>query len=715
MVRHGGWFAHIVLPILVAGSLAGCDEETPSSSGYALPLRLNPLRVQGASDADSAAAWALFDRDTGTRWSPPSAEAELTITLDTPRALAYLKVFGPGTGTLDLVSEGGAAVLPSALDLSKLRPGWNQVALGGGDPIDRLRLRVSGGGAVPDLELWTLDAPRTELATEELLQQIAWTKLEGQADVVSAQPASLALGSGGGESCGDFLFELPRDPRTYRRAWIAYGATGLFRPFVVTRALNDGPRTQGSWLREDTAVGVFVEPIDPARLAAGLNWYQVCLPAGAAGNVVLQDARFVGELDYGTNLVEAAGIGPALATPTQPVMELLDPLNSQAQEIAPEQRIVVAFERWISPDAVLLATDRGDWTVDCLDSAGTATRLSVEAKPDENRGVALLVQPSGSETLCAGLGIQPSKATARVSFLSVVGSGARQRIDWTRVVLASPREHFGRVAWVEGWAAVPSELVGARIEVDGVDTGSADSSFAQLLQRAGNRTDVWPVTITARMPDGTGSSRQFVLSRYSDQAGRVEAVLGDRGTHLSPEESAERYGEPGESVSQHVDPDADISIRLGTHVGVDIPEGSVNGNGLTVTITHLDVNAVPPLDPGIINVTAPTDHAYEFLPHGTEFKKAVTVLLPFDNALLPPGYTTEDVNAYYYDPDALRWRRLTRAQIDVAGGTTRSLTDHFTVMINAVVVAPEHPQLASFNPNEISGIRAADPNARGCR
>ncbi len=55
---------------------------------------------------------------------------------------------------------------------------------------------------------------------------------------------------------------------------------------------------------------------------------------------------------------------------------------------------------------------------------------------------------------------------------------------------------------------------------------------------------------------------------------------------------------------------------------------------------------------------------------------------------------------------------LARSAVDDKKDTVQSLTDHFTVMINAIVVAPEHPQVRTFNPNEIRDIQAADPGTR---
>src|SRR5690606_10764087 len=79
--------------------------------------------------------------------------------------------------------------------------------------------------------------------------------------------------------------------------------------------------------------------------------------------------------------------------------------------------------------------------------------------------------------------------------------------------------------------------------------------------------------------------------------------------------------------------------------------------------------------------------------------------------LVPEGYTVHDIETWYFDEASGRWARLARDSVEAAAGTIKSLTDHFTVMINAIVVTPEHPQASSFDGNRIKGLEAAHPGA----
>ena len=130
-----------------------------------------------------------------------------------------------------------------------------------------------------------------------------------------------------------------------------------------------------------------------------------------------------------------------------------------------------------------------------------------------------------------------------------------------------------------------------------------------------------------------------------------------------------------------------------------------------IGITPLGVGQVPRLDSGMTNVTAKPRGGYRFTPHPMTFAEDITVSLPYDPTLLDPDFTPQDIYTYFYDDAAACWQPLERVSVDEVSHVVTSLTDHFTEMINATVIVPEHPEGASFNPNAIKGIQAADPGA----
>ncbi|HZI11521.1 MAG TPA: SpvB/TcaC N-terminal domain-containing protein, partial [Myxococcus sp.] len=311
---------------------------------------------------------------------------------------------------------------------------------------------------------------------------------------------------------------------------------------------------------------------------------------------------------------------------------------------------------------------------------------------------------------CAGLRLRPSADTA-VTHLRVFGSGTGRRIDFPRIVLASPREHFGYEAWVDGWARAPSHVGGGvRVSIDGRDTGTTTGVFASLLQRTTEPGSAWPVTFTARFGDGSSFTRQFVL----DGSGGTLPGGANRGPALddglTEEQRRARFGSEGQLAEAEVAPGEARRIALGTDVSVELPARALRGRR-RISLKHLSTSEMPPLDPGLVNVTAPFRRGYEFKPHGETFDDALKVTLPYQPSLIPPGYVPEDIQTFYYDETLKRWEPLARAEIERGRQVVESLTDHFTVMINAIVVAPEHPQIASFDPNRLKGIKAATPTA----
>ncbi|SMD26223.1 SpvB/TcaC N-terminal domain-containing protein [Kibdelosporangium aridum] len=123
------------------------------------------------------------------------------------------------------------------------------------------------------------------------------------------------------------------------------------------------------------------------------------------------------------------------------------------------------------------------------------------------------------------------------------------------------------------------------------------------------------------------------------------------------------------------------------------------------------VNAayVPPLDPGMANVTKPPEQAYQFQP--AEENSAEQVSVPYDPAAVGKDFDTQDVHTYQYDDTNSCWRQLERLQVDEENQTIVSVTSQAGVLVNAAVTVPDSPQGTSFNPTQIKNIQAAQPGS----
>jgi hypothetical protein len=139
-----------------------------------------------------------------------------------------------------------------------------------------------------------------------------------------------------------------------------------------------------------------------------------------------------------------------------------------------------------------------------------------------------------------------------------------------------------------------------------------------------------------------------------------------------------------------------------------VPKGSLERNK-TLSITALRSNELPDLPVGLVNVTD-SAAGFRFLPHGEHFKKlAAKVVIPFDTALIPAGYTTKDIHTYFYDEVHKQWTALTTDTIEAGDGLALAYTTHFTDMINGIIKVPESPETQGYAPNAITDIKAANP------
>ncbi|MEV0382548.1 SpvB/TcaC N-terminal domain-containing protein [Nonomuraea sp. NPDC050643] len=129
-----------------------------------------------------------------------------------------------------------------------------------------------------------------------------------------------------------------------------------------------------------------------------------------------------------------------------------------------------------------------------------------------------------------------------------------------------------------------------------------------------------------------------------------------------------------------------------------------------IGVTPLSEAQLPALGTGMENVTKGPRRGYRFTPTPFEFKRDITVSLPYDPvALKASGLSPQDVRTYYFDEPDGCWRALERVAIDEQAGLVVSRTNHFTDMVNAAVVAPESPEQVSFDPTQIKNLQAASP------
>ncbi|MEW5850968.1 MAG: SpvB/TcaC N-terminal domain-containing protein [Myxococcota bacterium] len=232
--------------------------------------------------------------------------------------------------------------------------------------------------------------------------------------------------------------------------------------------------------------------------------------------------------------------------------------------------------------------------------------------------------------------------------------------------------------------------------------------FALVVSRQSEGTGPWWVDVTAYVADGAPLTRRVHLRTdyVEDRGGRN----GRSTSGLDPEIERALFGLEGDEATGTITREHGGEIKLGERVKLTAPGNAVRTDQ-ELKVRRPSSVGLARLNPGMINVTAPRGGGYQFLPHGARFETPITISIPYDPTLIPRGMGPSDVRTYYYDEQGAEYLPLERVMVDPNEYLVVSLTDHFTDMINAVIVKPEGPSPQSFNSNAISGAATADPLA----
>lgn len=662
--------------IVVCAFIVGCYGGIGSEEATRV-AKLTPSSVSNEN------AWKLFDRSTSSAYIPDGQP--LRIHFDRSSTIWAVKSFNASPYRVSIQTTDGRSI--ATLDLAKLGSGWHVFEMDALVSAEELVLTfdaVGDRGQIPELEFWSPVENTSDTGTRDNPRRATFP--------AGSQQEHLQPGS-----CASFELSLSRPSSVFRRVHLAYELNGALRSFSQSRTINGvAHQAAGRWVAGDG--GPVEEEIDPASLLLGSNEVKLCVPSGATGDVEIANLRLVGELDDGRRFAPAATIG----ADARDAAALVDDDDSTSAAIAANEIVTLAFDRLVAPDAIVLPTGEVS-RAECTLRDGTSLAVATKTRPAGSRTV---VELDGSRLACSELRLRFSDAVM-LSDIDVVGSGAAERVDWPRIVVTSPREHFGSFAWVAGFVARPGRMPGA-IRVDLADrrTAGLTGEFGELLSRADDGDTLWPVSLRATLPNGADSISRIVLgtsSKATLASATASAAAGTRGGSV-----VDRFGAEGDATSIRASANSKNEIRLGKAVGVDVPPGAL-ARPTVITVRHLGEDVLPPLDPGMINVTGPRDHGYEFLPHGQAFARAVEVVVPYEPTLIPEGMTPDDVRTYFYDPVAKHWKQLDRVAVDVGERVVRSATTHFTIMIDAVLAVPKNPTPLAFDLTLLTSIAAASP------
>lgn len=245
------------------------------------------------------------------------------------------------------------------------------------------------------------------------------------------------------------------------------------------------------------------------------------------------------------------------------------------------------------------------------------------------------------------------------------------------------RYYFER-AYVKGFLP-GADYENVSVKVDGVETRIFHGEFESVIDFPLEKTSC-SVEVEAKFPDGSTYCTSLTFSEPQNPD-----YIFDQGRNIY-------------HVEKFFTTSQDQSFSL-NGANLTAQAGALSENSM-LSITSLRAFDIPALDAGLVNVTK-GHSGFRFLPHGTTFLKDVEIGIPYDSALIPEGYTAQDVRTYYFDETSHHWVALTLDTIAFGKIVSKSL--HFTDMIDGILKLPESPEAQAFNSTTIKGIQAATP------
>jgi RHS repeat-associated protein len=695
---------------------------------------------------DGLSSWDLFDGNGGTTVAPLAA-VRLVVELSQLETVTRIRQFGSADYRLNVYrdQDWGWETIPSLTALSNdgTTPAWKTFTAGETVAVDRLLFElipvadgdsVGSSAGIGEIEIWGEVAGVEEGevgSTLDSLESIDKVNALLARDLphigeIAASPALLSLAE---NEIAVATFTFEQNPILFKRAYLLYDGYNLPRTVSAQRRINGLSWGGGFDLPEiDESPASWIpimEEINPAWLVEGENRLEF---RSGVENAKLRNIRLAVETDSGWNTVSAL---------SDPSVYDTDLASGLAIPSVGSTNVQIEFKQIVQPEllklhlsAVATGTARIEYRTDTVwKDIQSGWRIDLSTfRAGWNQIVlpavdvrALRVTFSADENVVAGA------PPAVVSEIRVCSSPAGSADTEPRIVVSYPRngEYFGRTAYLQGFV-VPSENAAVSIEGRAVQGDARDGSFSLALSKDETRYAVqeddqaWEATVSAAYPPDLADGERF-SHRSSNIAGVTETLVLNRNMAVRAEEEIPAEEEP---VVEETEPEVaalikekhSVKIAPGQakkisyrDVVIDIPEGAVDTE-TEITIVPLTVEDMADLDAGMINVTYPAA-GYRFLPHGMKFKKAVKLSFGYSKNYFSSGQTDDDVQMYYYHEKARRWQTLKKVTVDPARSMVISETDHFTDIINATLVVPEHPEALSYNPNSIKDIKAADPGA----
>ncbi|WP_303909107.1 SpvB/TcaC N-terminal domain-containing protein [Thiohalomonas denitrificans] len=683
-----------------------------AAAGEEVGVKLPLASVSSGGDHGSNSKLA-FDRSTLSGYAPTET-AEVIVELAVETRLTAIKLFGPSPYLAAVEAEVDGTWQSvkglTRIDLRNAAERWNSWRPGEATTASRLKFTFEpqpkgNGSAISEVEIWGEGSEAVYKSPRALLGALAGEQPPEHATIYRTTPEN-AVQVGTTRGAAKFQTSVREVPESIKRAWLVYEISGIGHELGVGRYVN-GHQPMGPLLRStSSAWGSQIEQLDPDTLKPGTN--TIAFEAVDDLEYEVRNVLLLIEQENGLNFVESVEGNPySDVNPPQSVQDGDEnsgwtPYFSGTEETE-ARALILHFDKPTQLEGLHLTLQnqlkgqieadtlvQGEWN-DKVIGAISGAKLMV--------GRNWIPLETGEPVEGLRLRFAHGEgSSAEIMAAIPVGSGAGATHGRAvNITYPTDGQYYGRTAYLRGFAKPVDNGSGTpaiTIAGQGVENEGGRFEGTVTKDEAGFSSDAddapWHVTITAEYPDGELISRELILDQY----GFAESLS----------EADYREATPGAGVSNphHLEKDEGV---------LDLDGDSMDESPDTLTITALTKHDLPPLNPGMTNVTRGPRKGYRFGPHGKKFKKPIQVKLPYDKKKLPPGMTEADIRTYYYDEHTGLWRSLERIEVDKSRGRIHSRTNHFTDMINATIVVPEHPEAASFNPTALKDIKAANPGA----
>lgn len=706
-------------------------------------LRLSPQKIQLTPDttlpqeiqAQEQAAFRLaFDRDTNTEYTA-FGNSQITLQLAQETDISQIKIYdaAPYSMSVQAWVSGSWQVIDGlqSLDLSSLTGKWHSYSASSAVSTDQLRISLStspGGAAagLKELEIWG-KAERVTINTgANLLAAVESEEPPIQARVYEATQEEGIIGDVEGlkDTLTDntFTVNLEQDLGSVKRAWLSYESHGAGHWVSVSRSINQQGVMGGSYRFASTAWAGQVEPINPAWLIAGENSVAFSVPADNSYRI--RKLKLLVELDNGSNLVDHISAAPEYINSTAQFAHDGNDLSgwqpyasTPANKTAPYLQL--NFDKATQLDALtfqLENTLRGKIELDILENgewsnAGVAAILGKDLVEGWNR---IDIQ---RETPVDGIKLtffNGAGSKGEILEIAPIGSGVGSQQSPPRIEVGYPDagQYYGDAAYIRGFVQPVDNGSGkVKIFVAGQEITREDGAFETLVNKKDFTIDAgqYSVTVDARYPDGTQISRKiYLLDAYDATTANATLLTYAFGGNAPIVDTVKQ----DVNLQTAISPVDNYRIEHDESV-LQLSKEALeeNESPSKISIASLKHEDLPPLNPGMTNVTRGPRNGYRFSPHGKKFRKNIEVYIPYDSNKIPPGLSEQDIKTWYFDEEVGRWIPLDKVSIDTKEKVLKSHTDHFTDVINATIAVPDSPQAADFNPTQIKDIKAADPGA----